>query len=133
MWWPKKNKAQVKCVSAIFYLILLSACDNSSNQYAPVALLKEVDRHMAADFVQGVWRYRGARAVDEGIAVYIQIPDRLDISEKQHKIYLVETICPDETETDFWRKLIRYDLYIRTYNYVDRNYTQAKCPKPFNI
>lgn len=113
--------------------LLLLACSDNNHEYAPVAMLKEVDREMASDFVTGVWRYRGARAVDEGIAVYIQIPDRLDITDKQHIDYLIQTICPKKENVTFWRKIIGYQLYIRTYNYVDRTYWEAKCPKPFNI
>ncbi|GEM_PF-3261933 len=119
---------------ALFFLIPgLFACGDSQLEYAPVAMLKEVDRKMAQEFVKGNWRYRGARAVDEGIAIYIQIPERLDISDEQHKDYLIKTICPKKDDIDFWRKVIGYQLYLRTYNYVDRNYTQARCPKPFNI
>ncbi|MCU4674615.1 hypothetical protein N7931_03120 [Catenovulum sp. 2E275] len=113
--------------------LVLSACGDNIHEYAPVAMLKEVDRQMAPEFVKGNWRYRGARAVDEGIAVYIQIPERLDISDDQHKDYLIKTICPKLDNLEFWRKVIGYRLFIRTYNYVDRNYTQALCPKPFNI
>lgn len=109
------------------------SCSDNKHEYAPVAMLKEVDKEMASDFVKGVWRYRGARAVDEGIAVYIQIPDRLDITDKQHIDYLIQTICPKKDNVGFWRKIIGYQLYIRTYNYVERTYWQAQCPKPFNI
>lgn len=131
MWWWKNIQTKLLAV-VITAVCLLSACGEREH-YAPVDLLKEVDRYMAPEFVKGVWRYRGARAIDEGIAVYIQIPDRLDISESQHKSYLIETICPKAEAIEFWRKLIRYDFYLRTYNYVERNYIEAKCPKPFNL
>lgn len=106
-------------------------CTDERN-YASVALLKDVDREMAPQFVKGVWRYRGARAIDKGIAIYIQIPDRLDISASQHKDYIIQTICPDRDHDEFWQKLTRYDLFIRTYNYVDRNYIEARCPSNYS-
>ena len=126
------NKTNSRLIIVFLLTSLLFACGDSQHEYAPVAMLKEVDRQMASEFVKGVWRYRGARAVDEGIAVYIQIPERLDISDAQHRDYLVQTICPKKDDVEFWRKIIGYQLYIRTFNYVDRNYTQARCPKPFN-
>lgn len=114
-------------ISIMVCAFLNTGCFNDEH-YAPVALLKEIDRKMAPDFVKGAWRYRGARAIKKGVAIYIQIPDRLDISESQHKNYLVQTICPNRDEQEFWLTLARYELYIRTYNYVDRNYIEAKCP-----
>ncbi|WP_111977381.1 hypothetical protein [Algibacillus agarilyticus] len=119
-------------LSMIMLLIMLSliGCTDSVDEYAPRTTLIKVDKLLAPYFVSGEWRYRGARPTDQGIAAYIQVPDRIELSEKQHKNYILLTVCPDKTVAYFWHDIFPYELYIRTYNYVDRNYIETHCPSP---
>ncbi|WP_017445435.1 hypothetical protein [Gayadomonas joobiniege] len=117
----------------ILFVILLSSllgCQEQVDNLPPHKVLSEVDRIWAPDFVQGFWRYRGARAGQGAVIVYIQIPEALDMNESQHKTYLVEAVCPDEKMASLWHLIQGYQLYIRTFHYVERTYIEALCINP---
>ncbi|AWB67615.1 hypothetical protein C2869_14720 [Saccharobesus litoralis] len=111
-------------------IVNLLACGQQVEEYAERPTLKKVDQLFAPKFVRGEWRYRGAKAIDKGIAAYIQIPERIGLSDKQHKNYVLVTICPKAQDKEFWQGVYPYKLFIRTYNYVDRNYIETPCPSP---
>ncbi len=127
-----KNKLMIT-LSILLLIVFISSCAESVDEYAQKPTLKKVDRIMAPHFVSGEWRYRGARAIDKGIAAYIQIPDRTGLEDKQHINYVQVTVCPKVNLTDFWEDIFPYALYIRTYNYVDRHYLETYCPSPFKL
>ncbi|NTS76090.1 hypothetical protein HR060_04340 [Catenovulum sp. SM1970] len=119
-------------LALITFVLFLSACSEHVDEYAQRPTLKKVDKVLAPQFVSGEWRYRGARAIEKGIAAYIQIPDRIELSDNQQREYIQMTICPKIEEMAFWESILPYKLYIRTYNYVDRNYVETYCPSPFH-
>lgn len=108
----------------------LVACEQSDAGFPPHQLLRDVDKILAPNYVRGEWRYRGARAGAQAVIIYIQIPERLDMDDQQHKNYLRQAVCPNVNDKNIWAILGNYQLYIRTFNYVERNYTEAHCINP---
>ncbi|WAJ71342.1 hypothetical protein [Catenovulum adriaticum] len=138
-----KKAIKLFAFSAVISMLAgtLSACNkasayqtsqalNASNGDIPKTIVQNVKQTFQAKFVYGDWRFQGTEVTNNSINAYIQIPNKLDMSEDQQQAYINQMICPAAQQTDFWNELATHELWVHIYTYDKRSSVQAQCKKP---
>ena len=92
--------------------------------------IKAVNTKFYANFSMGGWYYKGAKAINGTINAYIQIPDRLDMSQQDQKNYLRQAICPASSKMEFWQELDGIPLSVHIYTFNKKFTVYAHCDNP---
>lgn len=103
---------------------------NPSSGDIPKAIVQNVKQTFQAKFVYGDWRFQGTEVTNNSINAYIQIPNKLDMSEDQQQAYINQMICPTAQQTDFWNELATHELWVHIYTYDKRSSVQSQCKNP---
>ena len=118
----------------------LTACKQAaaytppSSQQATGELSKQtiaqVKNIFHTNFVYGDWRFQGVQVVKNSINAYIQIPDPLDMAEKQQKVYIQQVICPSAQNAQMWLSIKNHPLWVHLYTHDKRYGVYAECTNP---
>lgn len=136
----EKLKLILSSIVVIASLSQLSACKQAS-AYASAptpqtteALSKQtiaqVKNTFHANFVYGDWRFQGVQVMKNSINAYIQIPDQLDMAEKQQKAYIQQVICPSAQHAQMWLSIKNHPLWVHLYTHDKRYGVYAECTNP---
>lgn len=110
----------------------IAATQHSSVSKADITkdVLKTVNSAFYKSFRGGDWYYQGAQQVNGSINAYIQIPEKLDMSQSNQKRYLRQAICPSADKVHLWRTLENVPLSVHIYTYNKKFTVFAKCENP---
>lgn len=92
--------------------------------------IRAVNTSFQMSFSMGGWYYKGAEAMNGTINAYIQIPNRLDMSQSDQKNYLRQSICPSAHQTEFWQQLKGIPLSVHIYTFNKKFTVYAHCENP---
>ncbi|EWH12191.1 hypothetical protein DS2_00670 [Catenovulum agarivorans DS-2] len=92
--------------------------------------INQVKHTFHASFVYGDWRFQGVQVVKDSINAYIQIPDKLDMAEKQQKAYIQQVICPSAQHAQMWLSIKNHPLWVHLYTHDKRYGVYAECTNP---
>ncbi|KXI29766.1 hypothetical protein [Paraglaciecola hydrolytica] len=137
-----------KRFSITISLLLLALSGCMQNQYAadfrtpfpPIAdsriaatdnTVKMVNAVFYQSFIGGEWQYQGSTNLKNSINAYIQIPERLDMSEEAQENYLQQAICPAAQHEKMWQALNDKTLVVHIYTYKRKYSLYANCINPY--
>lgn len=113
-----------------------STVDIDSNDYAvPTAtqpLIKLINQTFYVSLSNGDWLYKGAKGKHRVIDAYIQIPNKLTMSEQNQRAYLQQIICPTTANDYLWRALKHHNtqLSVHIYTANRKQSIGAECKNP---
>ncbi|WP_143872767.1 hypothetical protein [Catenovulum sediminis] len=115
---------------------LLTACNQASAYSSdstakiPSDVLTLVNQTFQSNFVYGDWRFQGTQVINNSINAYIQIPDKLELSEKQQKQYIQMVICPSQDKAQMWLTTRDYPIWVHLYTHDKKYGVYAQCTNP---
>lgn len=125
-------------------LLIASACflsgcmqSNAASQFlhdsdstVTEPMLKSVNSAFRTTILGGDWYYQGAQAVNGTINVYIQIPDKLNMSRDEQEKYLKMSLCPSSAKKYMWQKIKDVPLSVHVYTMNKSHTVFAHCDNP---
>ena len=95
--------------------------------------LRRVDRTFYAAFQLGEWRYTGANARSGQVNAFIQMPQRLALSNAVQQQYIQQVLCPGEDNLELWHQLKNVDLQLHIYTQSKQKTVSATCLNPLQV
>ncbi|MBD1581903.1 hypothetical protein [Pseudoalteromonas sp. S16_S37] len=88
-----------------------------------------ITRHFSKQFIMGSWEFYDAKFTSSDINVQIKMPTELAMSDVQVSKYIKNSLCPS-TNSQVWRDVSDYNLYINLFVDSPRKGLSAKCENP---
>lgn len=92
-------------------------------------MLKVVNLTFRSSMMGGDWRYQGAQAVNGTINAYIQIPEKLNMSQSRQENYLRMSLCPSSNKP-MWKQIKGIPLSVHVYTMNKKHTVFANCINP---
>ncbi|NOU50384.1 hypothetical protein HG263_07490 [Pseudoalteromonas sp. JBTF-M23] len=129
------NKSIIAILLLGFFVIAtLWVCFLDSSQQTLISTLNKaqkerITRHFSKQFIMGSWEFYDAKFTSSDINVLIKIPTELAMDELQISKYIKNSLCPS-TNSQVWRDVRKYNLYISLFVDSPRKGIYAKCVNP---
>ncbi|TMP41372.1 hypothetical protein CWB96_14130 [Pseudoalteromonas citrea] len=134
---PKNNKMNVPFISMLLggFIILASAWmyfsggAKAQGAMLDVTAQNKISRYFSKQFMMGSWQFKRAKFDDGEVNIFISIPQKLSMNEKELEGYIKHSLCPPASSR-VWLDINKSELYINLYVDSPRKGNFAQCQNP---
>ncbi|TMO63025.1 hypothetical protein CWC18_09070 [Pseudoalteromonas aurantia] len=134
---PKSNRMNVTFISMLLggFIILASAWMYFSGgakiqgTMLDLTAQNKISRYFSKQFMTGSWQFQKAKFDDGEVNIFISIPQKLSMNEKELESYIKHSLCPPASSR-VWLDINKSELYINLYVDPPRKSNFAQCQNP---
>ncbi|TMN34060.1 hypothetical protein [Pseudoalteromonas sp. S2755] len=88
-----------------------------------------INRYFTKQYMVGSWQFSHLKTSKDDINVFIRIPTKLALTGQALKGYIEQSLCPP-ANSNVWRDVSQFALYMHLYSDTPRHSDYAKCKAP---
>ncbi|PCK31104.1 hypothetical protein [Pseudoalteromonas piscicida] len=90
---------------------------------------RRINRYFTKQYMVGTWQFSHVKTSKDDINVFIRIPTKLALTGQALKGYIEQSLCPP-ANSNVWRDVSQFALYMHLYSDSPRHSDYAKCKAP---